>query len=249
MRALLLCSLALLAPVRGQGQSVAARIDAVSSGTVRLAFPARPGVCGDGAHNISTHRADDRGEWESNCLDGPVRVALDRAGGRTTAVRTYVGGTWRTGSAVDLGLVPAAEASAWLLTLAEKNEPGSEEAIFPATLGDGLVAWPALLRIARNPNTASKTRRTAVFWLGQAAGDKATEGLDAITQDQQQDREVREAAVFALSQRPREQGVPALIRIAKSNRDPELRRKALFWLGQSEDPAALALFEELLTKP
>ena len=30
--------------------------------------------------------------------------------------------------------------------------------------------------------------------------------------------------------------------------DPEIRRKALFWLGQSEDPRALALFEELLTR-
>ena len=37
--------------------------------------------------------------------------------------------------------------------------------------------------------------------------------------------------------------------IAKQNSDPELRRKAIFWLGQSEDPRALSLFEELLTKP
>ena len=43
--------------------------------------------------------------------------------------------------------------------------------------------------------------------------------------------------------------MPALIRIAKRDRDPEIRRKAIFWLGQSESPAALALFEELLTKP
>jgi HEAT repeat protein len=54
--------------------------------------------------------------------------------------------------------------------------------------------------------------------------------------------------VFALSQRPREEGIPALIAVAKTNRDPEIRRKALFWLGQSEDPRALDLFEQLLTK-
>jgi HEAT repeat protein len=59
---------------------------------------------------------------------------------------------------------------------------------------------------------------------------------------------VREQALFALSQRPRDEGVPALIRIAKTNKAPELRRKALFWLGQSEDPRALALFEDLLTR-
>jgi hypothetical protein len=42
--------------------------------------------------------------------------------------------------------------------------------------------------------------------------------------------------------------VPILIRIAKTNKDPEIRRRALFWLGQSDDPRALALFEEILTK-
>jgi HEAT repeat protein len=63
------------------------------------------------------------------------------------------------------------------------------------------------------------------------------------------DREVREQAVFALSQRPQEEGVPALIRIAKTHGDPDIRRKAIFWLGQSHDSRALALFEDLLTKP
>ena len=249
MRTSVLLSLTLLVATRGVAQSVASRINAISSGTVRLAFPARPGVCGDGDHNISFHRAGDRDEWEGNCQSGPVRVALDRSGGRTVALRAYVGGNWRGTNAVDLGLVPAAEASAWLLGLAERNEPASEEAIFPATIGEGVTAWPALLRVARNQEVQKKVRRSAIFWLGQAAGEAATAGLDSITQDQRQDQEVREAAIFALSQRPKDEGVPALIRVAKSNRDPELRKKALFLLGQREDPAALALFEELLTKP
>lgn len=54
--------------------------------------------------------------------------------------------------------------------------------------------------------------------------------------------------MFALSQRPRDEGVPALIAVAKTNKDPEIRRKALFWLGQSQDPRAIDLFEQLLTK-
>jgi len=40
-------------------------------------------------------------------------------------------------------------------------------------------------------------------------------------------------------------GVPALIQIARNNKDREVRRKALFWLGQTNDPRALALFEEI----
>ena len=43
--------------------------------------------------------------------------------------------------------------------------------------------------------------------------------------------------------------MPALIQIARSNRDPEVRKKAFFWLGQTGDPRALALFEEVLTRP
>jgi HEAT repeat protein len=70
--------------------------------------------------------------------------------------------------------------------------------------------------------------------------------LDSIAHDDRGDREVRKQAIFALSQRSHDEGVPALIRIARTNKDPELRRSALFWLGQSEDPRALDLFEEIL---
>jgi hypothetical protein len=229
------------------GQSLAARIDRVPEGTVRFAYPARPAVCGDGHRNITVRRHESD-EWTRECDDGPVRIALDRAGGKTVSLRAYVGGQWRGGAAADLGEVPAAEAAAWLLALAERNEPASEKAVFPATLADGVEPWPALLRIARNDRVSRKTRKTATFWLGQAAGAAATRGLAAIVGDDRADREVRESAIFALSQQPRNEGVPALIRVARTNRDPRLRKTALFWLGESGDPAALALFEELLTQ-
>jgi HEAT repeat protein len=70
--------------------------------------------------------------------------------------------------------------------------------------------------------------------------------LDSIATDVHGDREVRKQAVFALSQRSANQGVPALIRIARTSSDPELRRTAIFWLGQSDDPRAIDLFEEIL---
>jgi HEAT repeat protein len=91
-------------------------------------------------------------------------------------------------------------------------------------------------------------RARSVFGLAQAAEDAATANLNSLVLDNSVDREVREQAVFALSQRPRDEGVPALIAVARTNKDPEIRKKALFWLGQSHDPRALDLFEELLTK-
>ncbi len=255
-----------LALVLIQQQPLERRVAAVRDGTARFSFAARPGVYGNGRNMISwdcdkggrcRHRQteggyfDDGVDWTSACDSGPVRVALTVRGGAVTDLRTYVGGEWRAGAgATDLGTVGAREAAAYLLALAAKDSSrAAEKAILPAVLADSATVWPDLLRIARTERISRKVRRSAVFWLGQAAGDAATRGLTDLVDEGNVDREVRETAVFALSQRPREEGVPALIRIAKDNRDPELRRKAIFWLGQSDDPRALALFEELLTRP
>jgi HEAT repeat protein len=110
------------------------------------------------------------------------------------------------------------------------------------------VIWPDLLVIAKNSDAPTANRKDAVFWLSQEAGDAATKGLSELADDENQDREVRDQAVFALSQLPHDQGIPILIRLARTNKDPKVRRKALFWLGQSDDPRALALIEEILTK-
>lgn len=243
-------------------QSIASRVARVSNGTVRMTFAARPGICGSG--NSIMH-SNGRGrttwgndwqrsrdvEWETDCSLGPARIVVDKRDGEITDLRFYVGGRWRPAGSdvVDLGVVPAREAADYLLSVAQ-TERGSmgEKAIFPATIADSSNVWPTMIRIARNADVPRSTRGQAVFWLGQAAGDAATANLRDIVVDNSVDREVREQAVFALSQRPKEEGVPALISIARTNKDPEIRKKAMFWLGQSHDPRAIDLFEELLTK-
>jgi hypothetical protein len=258
-------TLLLIVASSATAQSLEQRIARAPDGTVRFSYAARPGVYGNGRNIISWdcrdgdcrsrqvdnyHDGDDN-DWGAPCDSGPVRISLSKRAGAVTDLRVYVGGEWRsTSSATDLGLVSTREASTYLLALAKQDASrASEKAIFPAVLADSVVLWPELLKIARQSDISRKVRRSAVFWLGQAAGDAATRGLTELVDDRSADREVRESAVFALSQRPREEGVPALIRIAKQNPDPELRRKAIFWLGQSEDPRALSLFEELLTRP
>jgi HEAT repeat protein len=49
-----------------------------------------------------------------------------------------------------------------------------------------------------------------------------------------------------LSQLPKDQGVPKLIEVAQTNHNREVRKQAMFWLGQSHDPRALAFFEKIL---
>jgi HEAT repeat protein len=63
-----------------------------------------------------------------------------------------------------------------------------------------------------------------------------------------EDRRLRDHAVFALSQQRDGAGIPALLRLARTNEDPKVRKTAFFWLGQSKDPRALALFEEVLPR-
>jgi len=212
------------------------------------------GLLEPSAGTITFDGAYDGGEVEYDCEPGPVRISLTIRTGRVQSLRTYVGGRWvtppRDAAVTDLGTVSAREAVDFLLGLAAREDTrGGEEAILPATLADSVTVWPMLLKLARDDRAPARTRRQAVFWLGQAAGDAATRGLADLVDDGDVDRDVKEQAVFALSQQPRDAGVSALIRIARTHPDPGVRRKALFWLGQSGDPRALALFEELLTKP
>jgi hypothetical protein len=208
-------------------------------------FAARPGVCGNGENNISTHQEND--EWQSGCDSGPVRVALTVEDHELRGIRTYVGGSWRKSStALDLGGVRPQEAASYLLSLAAEQGEIDGDPLLPATLADSTTVWPSLLRLARDQRLPLARRRAAIFWLSQAAEAAAGLALDSVANDEHGDRDVRKQAVFALSQRTPDESVPRLIHIAKTNRDPEVRKAALFWLGQSADPRALELFEEIL---
>jgi hypothetical protein len=239
-----------------QGSSIADRVRSAADGSVRFSFVARPDVCGSGnsvyvGNSNSTNRSNGSNadvEWDADCGHGPVRVVLDVHNHSVTGLRSYVGGRWRAANGVtDLGNVSPRAAADYLVALA-RSAPVSvgHKAIFPATLGDSVKIWPSLMQLARDVAVPSQTRRDAVFWLGQMAGDAVTANLAQLVAEDTVDRAVRESAVFALSQRPKDEGIPALIHVAKTNRDPDVRKKALFWLGQSNDPRALSLFETIL---
>jgi HEAT repeat protein len=90
-------------------------------------------------------------------------------------------------------------------------------------------------------------RGQALFWLAQKAGEKATATIDKALRDDPDD-EVRVKAVFALSQLPKDEGIPRLIRLARSHQSAEVREQAFFWLGQSRDRRALDFIEDVLTR-
>ncbi len=251
--------LAVLIPGGSKAQSLSRRIADAPDGKVRLEFAARPDLCGNGnyisrgTHNRMSWDSDysDDVEYTEDCMKSPVRLVVQKRSGQIVKIRTYVGGRWRApeGPVTNIGPVSTREATDYLMSFASTaNSQVGSEAIFPMTLADSVEVWPSLLRLARDDSRPNGIRTQSVFWLGQIAGETITRNLADLTGEASVDREIRKQAVFALSQRPQRDGVPALIQIARSNRDPEIRKNALFWLGQSRDPRALALFEEILSK-
>jgi HEAT repeats len=245
LRACLILVAAGVLPATAAAQNLAQLLRDVDSGTVHLSFAAKPGVCGDG---FRQHESGDTSEdWVGDCDDQPVRVALRFRDHQVVAIHTHVGGRWRSNSSSrDLGTIRPQQAAAYFLHLAAQPNELDGDPVLPATLADSVTIWPSLLQIARSVRLPAERRRSAIFWLGQAAGATIDQTLDSIASDDRSDREVRKQAVFALSQRSSAEAVPALIRVARTSRDPELRKTALFWLGQSEDPRAIELFEEIL---
>jgi hypothetical protein len=234
------------------------QIDRVQSGTVRIAFSARSGVCGSGwswfrSRGGSVSGTVVNGNWssgrdvEATCDGGPVRLVIVRVAGETTDMRMYVGGTWRADTGVtDLGRVSAPLAGAYLLRLAETGSiKASRTAISAATVADSLDASPALLRIAKDDSRPSEVRSSALNWLGEIVGDKVALSLDSLAYEPG-DREVRKQAIFAMSRRPAEEAVPALLKMAETLPDRELRKTAVFWLAQSKDPRAVRWMESRL---
>ena len=127
----------------------------------------------------------------------------------------------------------------------DPSEKVREQVTFALTQSSEPGAVDELIRMAKE-DTSSRVRGEGLFWLARKAGQRAAGAItDAIENDP--DTEVKKRAVFALSQMPKDEGVPRLIEVAKTNKNPAVRKQAMFWLGQSNDPRALAFFEEVLT--
>jgi hypothetical protein len=208
-------------------------------------------------HGAFTVRGDhDRGSDDAVSLegDGTIVVLFRAEQGRLDRIRSY-----SAGCALDAGGLPVvwltnvrpAESVKLLRSLvgsgASEDKPlrGVEE---PALAALAFHADPsaldALIGLARQ-DVSGHVRGQALFWLAQRAGSRVAAVITRAIDDDPE-TEVKKRAVFALSQLPHDEGVPLLIDTARKNRNPAVRKQAMFWLGQSNDPRALAFFEEVL---
>ena len=93
-----------------------------------------------------------------------------------------------------------------------------------------------------------EVRSQAVFWLSQVNSPGATAALESVMATSP-DRSIQERAVFALSQQNRPEARLALrTYAARSDVPEELRDKAVFWLGQSNDTQNIAFLQDLYGK-
>lgn len=255
----------------GDAQStIAQRVSRAPDGIVQLEFAGKPGVCGDGRDLIGYRKAffarsvQSFGKWSApNCVPGPVRVALSVSGGKVTQMQTFVGGAWATANAraTDLGTVSSSEAAAYFFELIPQLEGRTNKArmMLPAVLAADDRTVPRLISLARDGSRRQETRREAIQWIGllgdasvvpalvafaQQGGD-APRGEDIDDGDTHGRKGLAAAAIGALSFLENGVGIPALIDLSRTA-GSAVRHSAVFWLGQSGDPRALAALHQTI---
>jgi len=248
MRTLTTFALILAAAHGATAQSLSRRI-AGSDGIVDVVYPSRPGACGDGHSYIqgiigsgSTYQDDSRGV-RGACVRGPAHVAVTVMNGEITRLRTFVGPrdpalAGRTIRAT------AAEAADWLEHIINESERSSlaSQAVLPLMLVDSVRPWQSLLNVARSDDRPAEVRKNVMMWLASAIDA----GLGLGRDDESDDAQVRAQAVYTISQRNRSESVPTLMELARSSPHPEVRKAAIYWLGQTGDPRAVGVYAELL---
>ena len=110
--------------------------------------------------------------------------------------------------------------------------------------GDENMKW--LVGVARDRAQPIEVRKQALFWASQGGAALAElAGLYSSFDD----RQMKEQLIFVYSQREEPAAVDKLLEISRRDPDPELRKKALFWLGQSDDPRAAKALQDIIEQP
>jgi len=97
--------------------------------------------------------------------------------------------------------------------------------------------------IAADAKYSADVRKQAIFSAGQAGVSSAD--LIALY-GKVRDSEVKGQLIWVLSSQNETRATDKLIEIAKHDPDVEMRKKAIFWLGQSHDPRVKQLLLDII---
>jgi HEAT repeat protein len=172
-----------------------------------------------------------RNEQESTKVrkEAAIAIAVGKDRGRLSALESAYGAI--TNRAIKKQIIFAASMN--------NNDEGSA-----SNVDDQGISF--LIRVAETEQDR-ELRKQSLFWLGQKAGNRTLEVLSSVIEKPNDDIEVQKHVVFAISQRRKDEAVPLLIKIAKTHPRAEVRKQAIFWLGQTGDARALELFKEILS--
>ena len=126
----------------------------------------------------------------------------------------------------------------------ERDAKLKDKIIFALSQQRGNDTW--LMEVATNENETIEMRKKALFWAGQNRSTSVAQ-LSALY-DRMGSREMKDQLIFVYSQRREREAVDKLMDIAKKESDRELRKKAIFWLGQSKDPRAAEFLMQLINQ-
>jgi HEAT repeat protein len=141
---------------------------------------------------------------------------------------------------------PSDDDVAWLRRLYPSlSEKLRSDVFLAVSRSDSPAASRWLADVVANADETEHTREQAMFWLGQGRGPVAD--LVALY-PRLHSPELRRHFTFVLSQRRDSEALDKLIDIAEHDSDRDVRRQALFWLGQSKDPRAIAFLRDLVTR-
>jgi len=118
-----------------------------------------------------------------------------------------------------------------------------DKILFSMSQVEGRESQRWLLGVAGDVNESIELRKKALFWVGQS--DIPATDLFTLY-EKMPSREMKEQLIFVYSQRDEKAAVDKLFEIARTETDKELQKKAIFWLGQSDDPRVPAFLERLL---
>ena len=109
----------------------------------------------------------------------------------------------------------------------------------------GASAW--LLDVARDKSFDIETRKNAIFWASQRR-EMDLNVLNTLYDQSRGEDELQEHILFIYSQRREPAAVDKLMAIARNDPNTEMKKKALFWLSQKNDPRVKAFILELINK-
>ena len=246
-RALLLAAAAPMAAAPGSAQSLADRVTVDSRRHGSYEFRGTP-------------RRVRRRQWKR--LDPRVAqrrhrhsASMDQSASRsaaTIATRSAFGlgsaASWGApaSSEIDLGEVSSEDAARYLVALVHSIAGrNADEAMSGAVFADAVDISPAPPRDRRRRRRAARVAEAGALLVrpGRFADERPRALYDTLDAGIAA-RTLHFRCVATARRRVAQQVVRAL---RSADRDPQIRKQAMFWLGQSKDPRATKFFHDLLT--